>query len=40
MQSDFLIGREYCSLEQTQINGARFRAIYERFVQVQKQFVE
>jgi hypothetical protein len=33
LQSDFLIGREYWSLEQTQLKGARFRAIYERFIQ-------
>jgi hypothetical protein len=33
LQSDFLIGREYWSLEETQLKGGRFRAIYERFVQ-------
>lgn len=33
LQSNYLIGREYWSLEQTKINGERYRAIYERFVQ-------
>jgi Protein of unknown function (DUF1266) len=33
LQSDFLIGREFWSLQQTQQNGERFRTIYERFVQ-------
>lgn len=33
LQSDFLIGCEYWSAQQTQINGARFRSIYERFIQ-------
>jgi hypothetical protein len=33
LQSDFLIGREYWSLQQTQTNGGRFRAIYDRFLQ-------
>jgi Protein of unknown function (DUF1266) len=32
LQSDFLIGREYWSLQQTQLSGARFSAIYERFL--------
>jgi hypothetical protein len=35
LQSDFLIGREYWSLQQTQTNGERFRAIYDRFLQDQ-----
>jgi hypothetical protein len=33
LQSDFLIGREYWSVQQTENNGPRFRAIYERFLQ-------
>jgi hypothetical protein len=33
LQSNYLIGREYWSLTQTQTNGARYRAIYERFLQ-------
>jgi hypothetical protein len=33
LQSNFLIGREYWSLQQTQTNGERFRAIYDRFLQ-------
>jgi hypothetical protein len=32
LQSDFLIGREYWSLQQTRTNGDRFRAIYDRFL--------
>jgi hypothetical protein len=31
LQSDYLIGREFWSLEQTQKNGERYRAIFERF---------
>ena len=31
LQSNFLIGREYWSLQETQSKGARFQAIYERF---------
>jgi Protein of unknown function (DUF1266) len=33
MQNDYLIGREFWSAKQTQENGERFRAIYERFIQ-------
>jgi hypothetical protein len=33
MQSDILIGREYCLLQPTQLTEARFRAICERFLQ-------
>jgi hypothetical protein len=33
LQSDYLVGREYWMLQQTQIDGERFRAIYERFIQ-------
>jgi hypothetical protein len=33
LQSDYLIGREYWSVQQTENNGARYRAIYERFLQ-------
>lgn len=32
LQSDFLIGREYWSLQQTQLKGSRFQAIYDRFI--------
>ena len=32
LQTDFLIGREFWSWKQTQENGDRFRAIYERFI--------
>jgi hypothetical protein len=32
LQSDFLIGREFWSLQQTDNNGPGFRAIYERFL--------
>jgi Protein of unknown function (DUF1266) len=31
LQNDFLIGRQFWSVEQTQKNGERFRAIYEYF---------
>jgi hypothetical protein len=33
LQSNYLIGREYWSLEQTKTNGARYRAIYEQFLE-------
>jgi Protein of unknown function (DUF1266) len=33
LQSNFLLGREYWSLRETQLKGARFRAIYEDFLQ-------
>jgi hypothetical protein len=33
MQNDYLIGRDFWSTEQTQENGARFRAAYERLIQ-------
>jgi hypothetical protein len=33
LQSDYLIGREFWSVEQSESNGARYRAIYERFLQ-------
>jgi hypothetical protein len=33
LQSNYLIGREYWSLEQTKTNGARYRAIFEQFLQ-------
>jgi len=33
LQSDFLIGCEYWLLQETQLKGARFHAIYDRFVQ-------
>jgi hypothetical protein len=33
LQSDFLIGREYWSLQETQLKGARFHAIYDSFLQ-------
>jgi hypothetical protein len=33
LQSDYLIGREYWSVQQTENNGARYHAIYERFFQ-------
>jgi hypothetical protein len=33
LQSDFLVGREYWSIGQTQKTGERFRTIYERFLQ-------
>jgi hypothetical protein len=33
LQNDFLIGREYWSLQETQLKGARFHAIYDRFLQ-------
>ena len=32
LQDDYLIGREYWSLQQTQENGERFRRIYEHFI--------
>jgi len=32
LQSDFLIGRQFWSVEQTQKNGERFRAIYQHFI--------
>jgi hypothetical protein len=32
LQSDYLIGREYWSVQQTENNGARYRDIYERFL--------
>jgi Protein of unknown function (DUF1266) len=33
LQSDFLIGREYWSLQETQLKGARFHAIYDRLLE-------
>jgi Protein of unknown function (DUF1266) len=33
LQSDFLIGRKYWSLQQTEKNGEAFRSIYELFIQ-------
>jgi hypothetical protein len=33
LQSDYLIGREFWSVEQSKNSGARYRAIYERFLQ-------
>jgi hypothetical protein len=33
LQSDYLIGREFWSVKQSENNGARYRAIYERFLQ-------
>jgi hypothetical protein len=33
LQSDYLIGREFWSTEQTQANGDRFRVIYAQFVE-------
>jgi hypothetical protein len=33
LQNDYLIGREFWSLEQTQKNGERYRLIFERFIQ-------
>jgi hypothetical protein len=33
LQSDFLVGREFWSLQQTDNNGPRFQAIYERLLQ-------
>jgi hypothetical protein len=32
LQNDYLIGRQFWSVDQTQQNGDRFRAIYERFI--------
>jgi hypothetical protein len=33
LQNDYLVGREYWSLEQTQKNGERYRSILARFIQ-------
>jgi hypothetical protein len=33
LQNDYLIGREFWSLQQTQKNGERYRSIFERFIQ-------
>jgi hypothetical protein len=33
LQDDYLIGREFWSLQQTAKNGERFRSVFERFIQ-------
>jgi hypothetical protein len=33
LQNDYLVGREFWSLQQTQKNGDRYRSIFERFIQ-------
>jgi hypothetical protein len=33
LEKDYMIGREFWSLEQTEINGARYRSVFDRFVE-------
>jgi hypothetical protein len=36
LQNDYLVGREFWSLQQTQKNGERYRSVFERFIQEPK----